>query len=263
MLPDGASIGLARALEHSVFAPFRAAVGWGEGTLTLRAELRRSLTAKVEDRLEQDRAREVVAENQRLRDLLGFRRRTSERMIPATVVARQRGRIGDLLTVRVSNPEEVRAGMPVLVPEGVLGWSAQPEGDRAIVECLTSATVSVSVLDQRTREEALASWAPGRSYLVLRDVPVQSEWKVGDRVVTSGLGTVFPRGLLIGWVKGVERDPTAPIQRVQVRPAANPAQAEEVFFLLPDTTVQFSDVYPVDPLTGALRRPWSEPIPVP
>jgi hypothetical protein len=69
--------------------------------------------------------------------------------------------------------------------------------------------------------------------LELHDVPLQSEWKEGDRVITSGLGTVFPRGLLVGWVEGSAPDAAGRGKKVLVRPAASPAQTDELFFLVP------------------------------
>lgn len=234
LIPEPARFSISKALERSVFAPFRFAVGWGEASLALRLELHQLLSERTEAVLEQDRVREVGEENERLRRLLGFERRTTDQLISGAVVARDRGRLGDLLSVMVAPGNRIPIGAPAVVPDGLIGWATEQEGDRVRVACLANREVTLSVLDQRTREAGILSWVPPAvNQLELHDVPLQSEWKEGDRVVTSGLGTVFPRGLLVGWVEGSAPDGAGRGKKVFVRPAASPSQTDELFFLVP------------------------------
>ncbi|MCA9729404.1 MAG: rod shape-determining protein MreC [Candidatus Eisenbacteria bacterium] len=263
VLPESARRAAATALEHSVFAPFRLAVGWGEGSLALRLKLHGLLAEETEAHLEQDRVRETQQENERLRRLLGFERRTMEELVPGAVVIRDRGRLGDVLTVEVPPGTVVPNGAAAVVPEGLIGWATEQREQRVRVACLTNRDVTLSVLDQRTRDEGILGWVPPAiMHLELHDIPMRSEWEEGDRVITSGLGTVFPRGLLVGWVQGSEIDQTGRGKKVFVRPAASPAQTEELFFLIqrPDgswiaqdgdapaeAAEDASDLYPIDP----------------
>jgi rod shape-determining protein MreC len=208
-------------------------VGWGEGSLSLRRELHDLRQRGTAAHLTQDRTLEIEEENQRLRELLGFQRRTEDELVSAVVVSRDRGRLGDVLFVELGPGAEVVEGAPAVVPEGLLGWAAHGGSGRIRVACLTNREVTLSVLDQRTRDEGISSWTPPwPGQLELHDVPLQADWRVGDRVITSGLGTVFPRGLLVGWVTGSETDEAGRGKRVQVRPAASPTQTEELFFLV-------------------------------
>jgi len=235
LVPEPARIATARALERTVFAPFRFAVGWGEASLAVQLQLHRLRAERTEVVLEQDRVREVQEENERLRRLLGFRRRTDDQLIAGAVVARDRGRLGDLLWVEVAPGARIPDGAPAVVPDGLIGWATGQDGERVRVACLTNREVTLSVLDQRTREAGILTWVPPAVHrLELNDVPLQSEWKEGDRVITSGLGTVFPRGLLVGWVEGSAPDAAGRGKKVSVRPAASPAQTDELFFLVPE-----------------------------
>ena len=234
LVPEPARIATARALERTVFAPFRFAVGWGEASLAVQLQLHQLLAERTETMLEQDRVREVREENERLRRLLGFQRRTEDELISGAVVARDHGRLGDLLWVEVAPGARVPAGAPAVVPDGLIGWATEQNGERVRVACLANREVTLSVLDQRTREAGILSWVPPAvNRLELHDVPLQSEWKEGDRVITSGLGTVFPRGLLIGWVEGSAPDAAGRGKKVLVRPAASSSQTDELFFLVP------------------------------
>lgn len=249
-LPDRVCHTIGSVLEYSVFAPYRYAVGWGQGSLAARLEVRRLSKLETTAGLDQVQMQEVSEENRRLRRLLGLRRRAADILIPATVVSRERGRGGDVLLVETDAAETIRTGSPVIVPEGLLGSVVSQDGTRLRVRCLTNPQTTASVLDQRTRDEGILRGAlRDRDRLVILDVPVQADWQVGDRVITSGLGDVFPRGLLVGTVEQVEREATGPLERAWVRPAASPSRAEEVFVLLPGAagTGDRPDWFPSDP----------------
>ena len=250
VLPKDVRRGIATGLEYSVFSPYRYAVGWGEGSLAARSEIRRLSQQLTEWRVREDQILETQEENRRLRHLLGFRRRTAERLVPAAVVARERGRDGDLVIAEVESGSPVYTDAPVLVPEGLLGRIVARDGGRVRVQCLTNSESSVSVLNQRTRDEGILRGSlQRRGLLVVLDVPVQADWRVGDRVITSGLGTIFPRGLLVATVEGMRREEMGPLERIWVEPAASPARAEEIFLLLPGGEEPAEDIewFPSDP----------------
>jgi len=61
---------------------------------------------------------------------------------------------------------------------------------------------------------------------------VQDVIQVGDGVVTSGLGGVFPKGLVVGYVSGVQREQFGLFQTIEVEPAVDFTRLEEVLVLL-------------------------------
>jgi rod shape-determining protein MreC len=68
-------------------------------------------------------------------------------------------------------------------------------------------------------------------------VPIHGEYRIGDPIITSGLGEIYPRGVLVGHVIGAEQNPRTLLKRIRVHPAARRGQIREVFLIgesLPD-----------------------------
>ncbi len=227
-MPEAARVRVSRALEWTVFLPFRWAVGWGDGSLRVHKELESMQRRMVEIRWEEDMSREAAAENVRLRRLLGFRRRGDFDLLLGTVVGRGRGRLGEQLTVQVSDAAQVEPGMAVLSSEGLVGVVRQAEGEFIRVDGLNHFDVAVSVVNQRNREGGILRWRPEGGELAISGIPMQADWRHGDRLVSSGLGTTFPRGILVGWVTGQRLPDHGALKTVLVRPAAT-GRVQEVF----------------------------------
>lgn len=254
-LPAGVKQGMAWGLERSVFLPYRFALGWGPRSLLAEFRGREELERLARRERLDEEALEATRENHRLRALLGFRRRGECGLEPATVVGQGRARFGDLLLVEPEREPGDPVGMVVLTADGLIGRVASRTGRILRVECLTNANVAVSVLNQRSREGGILKWDPVEGGAAVEGVPAQSDWQAGDRVVTSGLGTAFPRGILVGWV-GDPRGGGGGLQNVPVRFAASPARAQEVFLLRIQPEAEaaeqpiLSRFYPTEPAGG-------------
>lgn len=250
-MPDPAGVRVSQALEWTVFFPFRWAVSWGEGSLRTRMELERAQRQLAERRWEEDMCREAAAENARLRRLLGFRRRGDFDLLLGTVVGRGRGRLGEQLTILAAETGRVEPGMAVLSSDGLVGVVRQKEGEFIRVDGLNHLNVTVSIVNQRNREGGILRWRPESNELVISGIPMQADWQPGDRLVTSGLGTTFPRGILAGWVTGQRLPGHGALKTVLVRPAAT-GRVQEVFLMAfrpgePGSDAGLSDLYLLEP----------------
>jgi rod shape-determining protein MreC len=275
-LPLPVKNGLATVLEHSIFLPFRMAVGWGPRSLLSVQRVAKMAREATELRLRSDEDQEMQGENQRLRGLLGFRRRADHELLGASVVGRGRDRFGDLLVIEPADPAGVGPGLPVLTPEGLLGRVSRMDGRFCRVECLTHQNVAVSVRNARNWEGGIVKWSPQSGGLVIEGVPGQADWQAGDRLVTSGLGAAFPRGLLVGWVSGQKGESGGLLKTIRVRAAASAGRVDEVFLLRTNSFGSFSEggvdvgaFYPADPAAKsripflASVGPDPGPVPVP
>jgi rod shape-determining protein MreC len=231
LLPLPWKFGLASVLERSIFLPYRFAVGWGPRSLLAQHRAGVAQHERARSELTADAALEATRENDRLRVLLGFRRRSGAELWPAVVVGRGRGRFGDLLVVQPADPTAVEPGMVAISPDGLIGRVRTRDGGYARIECLTSLEMAVSVTNQRTGEGGILKWDPLRGGLTVGGIPSQSDWQAGDRVVTSGLGLAYPGGILVGWVTGHRSGRGGLLQSISVRPAAQAARAQEVLLL--------------------------------
>jgi len=95
---------------------------------------------------------------------------------------------------------------------------------------VTDPVSSVSGLLQRTRVTGIVTGDRGPT-LRLRYLPLMADVAVGDRVVTSGMGGVFPKGVPLGTVTGVERKSGALFQEAVLEPAVDLSKLEEVLVL--------------------------------
>lgn len=228
--PSGLRSGIAQALEWSVFFPVRSVLGWGERSLLTQIEnrrLRRELTA---GRLEASRLREAARENEVLRQMLSMSARSEIDLTPARVVGRSLAWPGEVLLAEVHG--EATPGGAVVTSDGLLGRTARVSGKMVWIETLWNSRVAVSVVDNRSREQGILRWDPGHpGVFMVEQVPPQADFRLGDPIVTSGLGEVFPMGILVGFVSGEDRDPSSQLKWIEVRPAARRGRAQEVFLI--------------------------------
>jgi rod shape-determining protein MreC len=124
----------------------------------------------------------------------------------------------------------------------------------------------VQVLRSGVRTIALGT---GRSTaLDLPYVPQNYDVKVGDLLVTSGLGRVFPYGLPVGRVTKVERDPTEPLASIQAEPIAKIDAEREVLFIWarpghPAAPASDAAIVIETPKPAAKPKPATRPTPKP
>jgi rod shape-determining protein MreC len=129
---------------------------------------------------------------------------------------------------------EVRPGMPVLAPTGVVGRIARTVGPYSDVILLVDPRSSIDVVLPRTGSRGVIKGRPGedRYRCRIEYVARQDEVQVGDLVVTSGLGGLFPRDLPVGKVVRVEKKAYGLYQDVEVEPAVDFGKLREVLIVL-------------------------------
>ena len=149
-----------------------------------------------------EKARDVddaLGENERLKDLLGFKGREDLSTTAARVIARDPANWNSSLIIDKGRRDGVRAGMPVLNALGVAGKVAEVAERSAKVILVNDPGFSVAVVNRRTREAGLLSGSLSGACR-LSYLPVAADVKAGDEIVTARLSGVFPEGLLVGQV---------------------------------------------------------------
>lgn len=173
---------------------------------------------------------EVLLENKRLRLLLDFKEAQEIATLPARVVAEDASSWFRTIMIDKGSEQGVVEGLPVVVAEGVVGRVVRSSLKFARVLLITDASSAVASLLQNNRARGVCR-GEGEQLsfdFVLR----QEEINVGDRVVTSGMGGVFPKGLVVGNVKSVDRQEFGLFQTIEVTPAVDFSHLEEVLVLL-------------------------------
>lgn len=173
---------------------------------------------------------EIRLENERLRRLLDFKEAQQIETLPARVIGEDATSWFRTVTIDKGDEQGVVEGMPVVVAEGVVGRVVRSSPRFARVLLITDASSAVASLLQGNRARGICRGKGER--LVFDFVLRQEEVNVGDRVVTSGMGGVFPKGLVVGEVTSVDRQKFGLFQAVEVIPAVDFSHLEEVLVLL-------------------------------
>ena len=228
-LPDDIRFTMARGLGAFVYAPSNGATWLAAHLDRLQGEneaLRERLMT-VSD--EWQRGEEHRKEAARLRRLLEFRERESYRFLPAELLSYPLNfRERNLLRIDRGRRDGVAAGMPVVSPAGLLGTVFEVHQRHAEVLLLASKDFAVSCRDRRSRVLGVLRWAPRLGFHVDR-IDLDEDVRIGDLIMTSGLGTRFPEGFLLGTIREVSEPPGALRRRILLDPAVSLQHLEDVF----------------------------------
>ena len=235
-LPSAFRHTLARSLGAAVYAPANGALWLGDHLRRLQGEneaLReRLMTLADEWRRGEEYRREAV----RLRRLLEFREQQTYRFLPAELLSYPADfRERNLLRIDRGRRDGVREGMPVVSPAGLIGSVFAVHEGTAEVQMLASSDCAVSCRDRRSRVLGVLKWDPRRGFTVDR-VELNEDVQAGDLFMSSGLGSRFSEGFLVGTVTAVSSPPGLLHQDVRLAPAAPLQRLEDVFVV---TAVSF------------------------
>jgi rod shape-determining protein MreC len=200
-------------------------VGTGEENRHLHEENRRL-------RSELYALEEVRLTNERLRKLLLFKEEMELPAIPAQIIAEDASSWFRTVVIDKGSSHGVREGMPVVVAEGAVGRVITVASGQSRVLLITDASSAVASLVQRNRTRGIIR---GRGESLNMEYALrEADVRIGDVIITSGTGGVFPKGLPVGRVTGVAREAYGLFQGIEVEPYVDFARLEEVLVLLRD-----------------------------
>lgn len=177
----------------------------------------------------------IWAENVRLRETLGYQTRQKGRWIAAEVLSRGGGAAAAAAVLRVGKGSlaGVREGAPVCAAAGVVGRVTAVSPHTAEVTLVTDRTIEVACTIQMPDEKAARRGilSGGTSeMLVIRNLKGTADVPPHSRVVTSGLGGVFPRGIEVGTYIGASGEGAeASASEGEVQPSVDFSTLEDVF----------------------------------
>ncbi len=188
----------------------------------------------------------VVREKQRLFSLLGFLRESEHNLVLCEVVARN-GTSGWWQTLQLNRGKKagIRSGLAVVTGDGLVGKTVSVSDRTADVLLITDPTCKVSCefvesggfgimrgggVDPSGEEslDLLYNPDPCRMDYIERDHVV----KLHDEVITSGLGGVFPRGMTVGYVSGVDVHRSELYKIAEVVPSSDLGSLRYVFVVI-------------------------------
>ena len=234
---DTARYGLQAAvypLQLAVNSP-SAAWRWLQESFSTREALQKQVDAlrnELRDqRLITMRQAALQTENATLRGLNGMLPEVIEKRLVGEVINVETSTLRQRLLVNRGGNSGVYRSQPVITGDGVIGqvFRMGPFSSEIILITDAEHALPVQVLRSGVRTIALGT---GRSTsLELPYVPQNYDVKIGDILVTSGLGRVFPYGLPVARVTRVTRDPAQPLAQIHAVPLAHIDADREVLFI--------------------------------
>ena len=182
-------------------------------------------------KLQMNRYREADLANQRLRALLNFKKSIATPLLPAQVVAFDPSGWFQTILIDKGRNDGVVRDMAVVSAEGLVGRVIGVSNHHAKVLLIIDGNSAVDAYIQRSRARGVLVGL-GRELCLLKYVQRNEDVQVGDKVISSGMGGVFPKGLLVGTVQEVVRGSSGLFQRVEVEPAVNFSRLEEVMVVI-------------------------------
>ena len=248
-LPRQAAANIKLAIS-SLFLPLYGAAGSTHDlavrstyALVPRGELIRQIDLlqreQQETRLRLMQADEAMRENARLRDHFGIARQYPWKPLPARVSSRDPANWWKSITIDRGSRDGVRTNASVVCAEGLVGRVSEVGYAHARVVLVGDPDCRVSVLvgDERSREQGVidpSSSSPLDSALVeLNYVSRNAKLSAGQTVVTSGLGGIFPKGIVVGHVADFRSVGYGLYKEAMVRLTVKMNQLYMVFVLTP------------------------------
>ena len=221
-------VGITRGVWLMVLTPIQETFAFIPSYFNLKSENQLLRQKLVQMQLQAADLEERRFENQRLRGLLSLKERKKYTYVPAEVIGWNTDQRLNTIVIDVGRSDQVRKYMAVVMEDGVLGRIIEVGLTSSYVQLLTDRNCRISGLVQRSREQGIIRYQSGALYMQL---PLRSDVRLGDRVVTSGLGETFPSGLPIGRVGQVALGSRNLFKQVSITPAVELNRLEEVFVI--------------------------------
>lgn len=191
-------------------------------------EVLKKQVARLEQRLTD--YHEAYVENLRLRRLLDFKSSSNAETVAARVVLHDMTGWFQTLMVDKGFRDNVAPDMAVVNDEGVVGRVLDVSDRYCRILLITDPGSSVDAVIQRNRVRGILSGKDANG-CILKYVRGNVDVQVGDLIISSGKDGIFPKGLRLGTVQGIFKDPVDLFQRIEVKPLVRLSALEEVLIV--------------------------------
>jgi len=177
-------------------------------------------------------------ENMRLRELLGSSFRLSKRVKSAEVVAVDLAPFSQKVVIDKGHYHGVFVGQPVLDSTGVMGQVIRVNHFSSDVVLLTNPNHALPVQVNRNGLRAVAAGSGADNLLQLDYLLHDADIRIGDILMTSGLGGRFPAGYPVGEIVSIDTVPGHIFSTIKVKPQANIATSRHVLLVLEGESIE-------------------------
>tara|TARA_B100000586_G_scaffold269071_1_gene246995 strand:+ start:943 stop:1620 length:678 start_codon:yes stop_codon:yes gene_type:complete len=217
---------------------------WWEGYVMLigiRNENQQLLQeiAELKDRL--NRSLEDSVQYNRLRGQLLFAKRQPDRKVFAEIIGESIDNIHQMRLINRGSKHGLKRNFSAILREGLVGRVQSVTPFQSNLQLITDFRSRVPALIQRNRIRGLIYGT--QTGLEMRQINRRAKVKKGDRVITSGLGGLYPKGILIGTIVEVRVQPHELFQTASIETAVDLSRMEEVFIIISGSYPEGSPIF--------------------
>jgi rod shape-determining protein MreC len=177
----------------------------------------------------------AATENRNLRRLLQLREQLKGTLLSAQIIGKEISSYFRVIRLRLDrgDRDRVRPGMPVLTADGLVGQIRRTWGRHSDVLLVADKTSAIDIVVQRTGARGILKGTGSDHHYTCRleNLAREDDVKVGDLVVTSGLGQRFPASILVGHIQSVSKKDYGLYQEATVTPAVDFSRLEDVLVM--------------------------------
>ena len=230
-----------------ILSPFQNAVSWvGDKIVFVKTtvddimnvhEQNEALQAEVKElRAKNLAANEFEAENQRLRALLGYKESATQfDLVAARVIGREAASWSSTIVINRGSMDGIANDMAFVTAMGLVGHISEAGLNSSKVQLILDPRSSVGTLIQRP-ESRVAGIVEGDindpTMPRMVNIPKNSDVIVGDVVVTSGFGGVYPKGIVVGKIKDIQNEESGLLKYGVVETTVNFQKLEDVAIIV-------------------------------
>ena len=202
-------------------------------------ELKKKNTKLANELIEYESLKDEV---ERLREALNFTEsKNNYKYVGVNIIGYSGSSLSDGYIIDKGSNDGIDKNMVVVSSKGLVGKVTKVASNFAIVQSILNENIAVAVMDQQTREATGVlqglSDKKDNNMTVVYNLPISSDVKEGDIIITSGLGKIYPKEIPVGTVVSVEEDNVRVMKSAVVEPFVNFNEVEELFVVIPNSNI--------------------------
>ena len=181
-------------------------------------------------------------EVERLREALNFTEsRSNYNYVGVNIIGYSGSSLSDGYIIDKGSNDGIAKNMVVVSYKGLVGKVTKVSSNFAVVQSILNENIAVAVMDQQTRDATGVlqglSDKKDTNMTVVYNLPIDSDVKEGDIIITSGLGKIYPKAIPVGTVVSVQEDNVKVMKSAVVEPFVNFNKLEELFVVIPNSNI--------------------------
>ena len=174
----------------------------------------------------------------RLHSFVQSTRSFADRIAPADILNVNLERHSQRLVLNKGQNDNVYLGQPVVDQFGIIGQITELAVSHSIVTLITDASQSTPILVKRNGLRALVYGTGDIELLEIKYLGAQADIKVGDQLISSGIGYRFPPGYPVAVVDKIINNPNESFLKIDAKPVAQLSHGEQLLLIWPKNTLQ-------------------------